>query len=130
MNLDHVTLVSNDVEPLHRFFRDVAGLAEGPRPAFGVRGHWLYLNEHPLVHLIEAEVSPQPVEPASRIDHVALRVEGSDEWHSLLQRLRQTDLHFGLGEGAGGELQLFVEPLPGITIEFIFRPPGRRQHRS
>jgi len=53
MRLDHVTIVCPDCAPLLRFFVDVAGMADGPRPAFGVGGHWLYLEGRPVLHLIE-----------------------------------------------------------------------------
>ena len=55
MQLDHFTIVSPDIERLRRFFVDVAGLVDGPRPAFGIAGHWLYLGQQAVLHLIEGD---------------------------------------------------------------------------
>jgi catechol-2,3-dioxygenase len=128
MTLDHAAIVTEDVAAMQRFFRDVAGLQEGPRPAFGVGGCWLYADGRPLVHLIESTTAATAGKPSPRIDHVALRVEGRQAWAALLERLRQNRIPYGLAEVPSlGELQLFVELAPGVTVEFIGRivdPPS------
>ena len=66
---------------LRNFYRDVLGLAVGPRPDFGSPGFWLYAGGHPVVHLSEQrphEVVRGAVDPASpsTFDHTAFY--GSD----------------------------------------------------
>jgi catechol 2,3-dioxygenase-like lactoylglutathione lyase family enzyme len=126
MKLDHATIVTKDVETMRRFFCAVAGLNEGPRPAFGVNGAWLYANGQPLIHLIEDTVSaPAGSTSSPRIDHVALRVDTPEEWADLLERMRQSRTPFQQGQvQSTGELQLFVRLAPGVTIEFVTRPRG------
>ncbi|MDB5973841.1 MAG: hypothetical protein JWR07_601 [Nevskia sp.] len=122
MTLDHVTIVTEDVAAMRRFFRDVAGLQEGPRPAFGVGGCWLYADGRPVIHLIESTTAAPAGMVSPRIDHVALRVEGREAWAALLERLRHSRIPHGLAEVPSmGELQLFVNLAPGVTVEFIDR---------
>jgi catechol 2,3-dioxygenase-like lactoylglutathione lyase family enzyme len=125
MRLDHVTIVCADCAPLLRFFVDVAGMVEGPRPAFGVRGHWLYLQGRPVLHLVErpaarprdgADAAP----PTARIDHVALRVDDAGEWQTLLGRLRDSGMPYQLADArALREQQLFVVLMPDVVVEFV-----------
>jgi catechol 2,3-dioxygenase-like lactoylglutathione lyase family enzyme len=123
MQLDHVTIVTPDCEAARRFFVDVADLTPGPRPPFGFEGHWLYLGDAPVVHLIASpsRTSLRASErPASSIDHLALRVQTESEWRALLDRLRTNDTPFRLTEvPLTHELQLFVQPVPGILVEFV-----------
>jgi len=44
------------IEQLRRFYTEVVGLREGPRPQFrsGSRGHWLYAGDTDLLHLTVA----------------------------------------------------------------------------
>ncbi len=91
MKLDHVTIVAPDCEPIHHFLVDIAGMKVGPSPPFGVGGYWLYVDGVPAVHLIEngsVLASPPGGRAATRIDHLALRVQGEAEWQALLARLR------------------------------------------
>lgn len=126
MQLDHVTIVAPDCAPLRRFFVEVAGMEDGARPAFGVGGHWLYLNGRPVLHLIErpgTETRPDaqsgPRAPA-RIDHVALRIASAAEWQALLRRLDEYLVPYQLSDmRALREQQLFVALGPEVTVEFV-----------
>lgn len=125
MRLDHVTIVTPDCAPLRRFFIDIAGMVDGPRPAFGIGGHWLYLDGRPALHLIER---PAPAtssrttigRPPARIDHLALRIDSSSEWQSLLRRLRENGTPYQLSDmRVLQEQQLFVSLAPDVTVEFV-----------
>lgn len=125
MRLDHITIVASDCACLRSFFVDVAGLQEGARPAFGVAGHWLYLDQAPVLHLIERRSSGSGDGlsahlPPARIDHLALRIDSASEWQKLLRRLRERQLPYQLsGIQALQEQQLFVTPAPEVTVEFV-----------
>ncbi|MGH2860650.1 MAG: VOC family protein [Solirubrobacteraceae bacterium] len=41
-DLEHVLVLSDDVDATRDFYRDVVGLRVGPRPPLGFPGHWLY----------------------------------------------------------------------------------------
>src|SRR5260370_14634816 len=120
MKLDHATIVAGKFEAARRFLCSIIGLSEGPRPPFGGGGHWLYANDKPAIHLIEAGTA-LPARPASaRIDHVALRMDTAQEWSALLERLRASGLPYEAGEvPLTGEHQVFVTMAPGIVIELV-----------
>ena len=125
MRLDHVTIVCADCAPLLRFFVDIAGLEDGPRPAFGVGGHWLYLQERAVVHLVERPVAREErcreVDlPSVRVDHLAFRVDDAGEWQTLLQKLHDSGTPFWLAQaGPLREQQLFVALAAGVDVEFV-----------
>ncbi|WP_395066480.1 VOC family protein [Paraburkholderia silvatlantica] len=125
MQLDHVTLVTPDLEGACRFFRDIVGLEEGQRPPFRVDGHWLYANGRPVVHLVDATGPARSPGAASalvapRIDHVAFRVAPGGEWRALVERLAAQRAPYQLAEvPASAEVQLFVALAPGVVVEFV-----------
>jgi catechol 2,3-dioxygenase-like lactoylglutathione lyase family enzyme len=120
MKLDHVTIVTGDLEAARSLLCSVVGLREGPRPPFGVGGHWLYADGQPVIHLIES-ASARSMRPASpRIDHVGLRVNSAQEWEALLERIRLSGVPHELSEvPLTGERQLFVAMAPGVVVELV-----------
>jgi catechol 2,3-dioxygenase-like lactoylglutathione lyase family enzyme len=117
MKLDHATIVTGDLESALRFLCSIVGLCEGPRPPFGAKGHWLYANGQPVIHLIGAS-SAESGSP--RIDHVGLRVGTAQEWSALLDRMRCSGIPFELSEvPLSGECQLFITVAPGVVIELV-----------
>lgn len=125
MRLDHITIVASDCAPLRRFFIDVAGMDDGPRPAFGIDGHWLYLSGQPALHLIArpAALASSRItvgRAPARIDHLVLRIDSDGEWRALLLRLRDSGTPYQLSDmRLLREQQLFVALAPDITIEFV-----------
>lgn len=73
-DLDHVNIRTGRLAEMRRFYVDVVGLEEGPRPGFRFRGAWLYCGPKAAVHLVEVERTPQGREP--RIAHFAFRASG------------------------------------------------------
>ena len=130
MQLDHVTLVTPDLEGACRFFRDIVGLGDGPRPPFRVDGHWLYANGRPVIHLVDATVPARSANASSalvapRIDHVAFRVAPGEAWRALVERLAAHRVPYQLAEvPASAEVQLFVALAPGVVVEFVTSMPA------
>ncbi|MGV2287135.1 VOC family protein [Trinickia sp. YCB016] len=129
MKLDHATIVTKDLEAARHFFCAVAGLTDGWRPPFGVRGHWLYADGRPVIHLVEATVpsleGPLLGRIAPRIDHVAFRIGDGIEWRALLERLRANRVPFEVAEvPLMGERQVFVALESGVVVEFVSRLDG------
>ena len=54
-SLDHVNILTNDVEACRQFYIDVLGFEEGFRPDFGFPGLWIYLGGAPVVHFIQTK---------------------------------------------------------------------------
>src|SRR5580692_620600 len=74
MPFDHATIVTEDLESARRFLCAIVGLSEGPRPGFGVGGHWLYANGQPVIHLIEKPAASSAISAFGPTDPVELRV--------------------------------------------------------
>jgi catechol-2,3-dioxygenase len=76
---DHVNVLTTRRAELARWYDEVLGLTEGPRPDFDVGGAWLYLGDAPLVHLVDAHRQPEGHGP---IEHFAFRAEGLAAWRA------------------------------------------------
>ena len=120
MQLDHATIVTDDIEGTRHFFSEIAGLDTGPRPPFRIGGYWLYLNGKPVIHVVEATLEAAAGRCAPRIDHIALRIDNADEWSAFIDRLTRHNTPYQLAEvPLTNELQLFVSIAPGVTVEFV-----------
>jgi catechol 2,3-dioxygenase-like lactoylglutathione lyase family enzyme len=60
ITLSHVNVRTANLPALIAFYRDVLGMRAGPRPAFSFGGAWMYLGDHPFVHLVEVAEPPTP----------------------------------------------------------------------
>lgn len=120
MKLDHATIVTKDLPAAVRFFTATVGLTEGPRPPFGVPGHWLCIDGCPVIHLVQMTVPAIEERSIPRIDHIAFRIEGADEWAALVDRMNRNAISYQLAEvPLTRELQLFVRLAAGVAVEFV-----------
>lgn len=108
------------IERLRRFYIDIVGLHEGPRPQFrsGSRGHWLYAGTDAVLHLTIAPDASTGTQPPGVFNHLAF---DCDDLESTRARL-----------DAGGapyevdmvdelhQVQLFLTDPAGIGIELTF----------
>src|SRR5262245_35028557 len=49
--LDHYNVSTRNLGDTVRFYEDILGLVNGPRPPFDFPGAWLYSEGHPVLHL-------------------------------------------------------------------------------
>jgi len=116
---------------LRDFYCAVVGLREGPRPAFGSHGFWLYAGDTAVVHLSEQHAEETPRGPARAdapvtFDHVAFTAVDPDaaaatlRAHGIAFRIdrntvaRQHQFFFADPAGNGVELNFpFVEAAAG-----------------
>jgi catechol 2,3-dioxygenase-like lactoylglutathione lyase family enzyme len=85
--LNHVALPTADPERGARFYREVLGFVQTPRPAFSFRGAWLLKREvGVMIHLIHDETfQPRPNGPInSRTNHLAMQTADYDRAVALL----------------------------------------------
>ena len=82
--LDHINIRTNRLDEMVTWYRDVLGLASGPRPDFGFPGAWLYAGAHAAVHLVAT--SSEPTDPGQdlRLEHGAFRAKGLKAFRDLL----------------------------------------------
>lgn len=68
LRMDHFTIVTDKLRETTNFYT-LLGMIDGPRPKFGLPGSWLYLDGHPVLHIIETDAMPEPRRGA--LDHMA-----------------------------------------------------------
>src|SRR5215218_10913014 len=51
--LEHVLVLTEDIEATRDFYRDALGLEQGERPPLEFPGYWLYAGGVPCVHVAE-----------------------------------------------------------------------------
>ena len=56
-SLDHVNILTPDIDKCRAFYIDGLGFREGFRPDFGFPGLWLYLEGAPVLHFIQSDDS-------------------------------------------------------------------------
>jgi catechol 2,3-dioxygenase-like lactoylglutathione lyase family enzyme len=120
-SLSHVSVTVSDLGKARRFYGEVLGLPEIPRPDFGFPGVWYSLGGELQLHVIVNERGvPRPVE-RHRFDvrdpHFALWVEDADETHGRLAASGQPFHDFT--STPTGLRQLFVHDADGNMVEFI-----------
>jgi catechol 2,3-dioxygenase-like lactoylglutathione lyase family enzyme len=114
--MDHFTIVTDRLAETLAFYA-MFGLRQGQRPAFNVPGAWLYVEDRPVLHLIEVARMPEPGRGA--LDHMAYRAQGLLATTRLLDeqgipyRIIRTPAPFRMW-------QLFLEDPNGVEVELDF----------
>jgi catechol 2,3-dioxygenase-like lactoylglutathione lyase family enzyme len=118
--LDHVLVLTDDVETTMSFYRDALGLEVGDRPPFEFSGYWLYLEDVPCVHVAdrgeyEAQAARLGLGVGPAVDHVAF---GGSDYDGLVARLDAAGIDAVANEPPGGALrQLYVTDPNGVRVE-------------
>ena len=128
-SLQHFLVRASNLDDTRTFYEDVLGLRDGDRPDFPFPGHWLYLGDVPVVHLVEegfdkdfASYMGREVGEARAhgntgpIDHIAF--DASD-----LEGMRKRIAGLGIEsheQGIDMLRQIFIRDPNGITIELNF----------
>ena len=114
---DHVNVLTSNLAAMVEWYDRILGMKVGPRPPFSVGGAWLYLNDEPILHLVEAK--PDAELAPGRIEHFALRAEGLQDFRELLSA---NDIQAREFEVPGaGILQLNIHDPDGNHIHVDFR---------
>jgi catechol 2,3-dioxygenase-like lactoylglutathione lyase family enzyme len=119
--LDHVLVLTDDLETTVSFYRDALGLEPGPRPPLPFPGHWLYLDDTPCLHVAErapyeAHAANVGLAPTSTsIDHVAFAADGYD---GIAARLAVTGVEAVTNDVPDAAMrQIFLTDPNGVRIE-------------
>ncbi len=117
--LDHVNLRTGQLDVMTAFYEHILGMKPGPRPAFSFSGAWLYIGEHPVVHLVGQDATPGAHGHDLRIEHFALSARGLD---AFMERLRDEGATFRMARVPGfGIVQVNIEDPDGNHIHIDFR---------
>ena len=125
-NIDHVNVESDDVERSAKFYREVIGLTEGPRPEFDRPGYWMYAGDKPVVHIIRTMPGNKMLTGSkdASISHFALQIKDYDATQKHLEKL---NIKYDTNDVPDTKIrQLFIEDPEGVLIELIHLPAGDR----
>jgi catechol 2,3-dioxygenase-like lactoylglutathione lyase family enzyme len=117
--LDHYNVSTRNLRDTVRFYEEVLGLVNGPRPPFDFPGAWLYSEGHPVLHLNDISPTDKPQRPDSGvIDHIAFGSRGFD---AIKQHLAGKGVPFRVNEVPNSSRrQIFVTDPNNVLIELNF----------
>jgi catechol 2,3-dioxygenase-like lactoylglutathione lyase family enzyme/uncharacterized protein YunC (DUF1805 family) len=126
-SIDHATLVVKDLERSRRFYVDVLGMREVPRPAFSFAGLWFQAGRT-QIHLILEFAGSGPAgnllpenRRSSRTHHLAFEVEDAAAAFVCLQQM-QIPVLAPPKPRPDGYMQVFVSDPDGHVIELCSPP--------
>jgi len=112
--LDHVNVRTANLAGLSRFYTEVLGMRQGPRPPLGFPGIWMYAGEQAVIHLVGVTEQPTP-EGELRLEHFAFSARGLNEF---VARLKQLGVDFKQNRQVG----------TGNIVINLRDPDGNRLH--
>ena len=117
--LDHYNVSTRNLRDTVRFYEEVLGLVNGPRPPFDFPGAWLYSEGHPVLHLNDISPTDKPQRPDSGvIDHIAF---GSRGFEAMKQHLSRKGVPFRANEVPNStRRQIFLTDPNNVLIELNF----------
>lgn len=116
--MNHFTILAEDLEVTRRFYGEVLGFREGYRPPLKFPGAWFYVGERAILHVIAR--NPLPKERRGVLDHMAYSATGLKGW---LARLKEHDIAHEVIHQVGSEVwQVFFFDPSGAKIELDFAP--------
>lgn len=123
--LGHINLCASaeTIERLRRFYVDVIGLREGPRPVFrsGSSGYWLYAGAAAVMHLLIARGGGASTQSPGVFNHFAF---DCDDLESTRARLDAAGIEYGTDiVDELHQVQLFLTDPAGIGVELTFANP-------
>ena len=132
--IEHVLVLSDDIDGTRDFYCSVIGLSVGERPPLAFPGYWLYGGSAEgsaaaCLHIAERRsyaahsaglglAVPERDPGVGPIDHVAFTAEDYD---GLLERLSRMGVGAVTNMVPGGLRQVFVEDPNGVRVEISVR---------
>lgn len=87
-DLDHVFIWSKDPDKSRRFYCDVLGFQEMPRPPAKLPGYWLGINGKVQIHMgLDGREQGGRNSAGPVIDHVAFAAQDPERWASHIREL-------------------------------------------
>jgi catechol 2,3-dioxygenase-like lactoylglutathione lyase family enzyme len=129
--IEHVLVLSDDIEATRRFYCEVVGLRVGERPPLEFPGYWLYAGATPCLHIAERKpylthaawiglTTPHEPPGLGPVDHIAF--EASD-YESVNARIERSGCAAVRNVVPGGPRQLFVDDPNGVRVELNVHTP-------
>jgi len=125
-SFDHVTLICADLAATRRFYVDVLGMSEVPRPAFGFPGLW-FQSGHVQIHATQESFEAGKAgwgdrgnSITSRGHHIALAVNDVSRALELVQA-HGVRIASPLQQRPDGLKQLYLYDPDGHVVELVSR---------
>lgn len=83
--LDHVNVRTTRLAEMVKWYEEVLGLTNGPRPNFPFAGAWLYAGDTAAVHLVEVDTDAVGSETELKLEHFAFRAEDAESFEANLK---------------------------------------------
>jgi catechol 2,3-dioxygenase-like lactoylglutathione lyase family enzyme len=116
--MNHFTVLTDDLERTRAFYVELLGLHEGSRPPLGFPGAWLYAGERPVLHVIAGRALPD--ERRGVLDHMAF---SATDLAGVTRRLEAAGISYDLRRQPESNLwQLFLSDPNGARVELDFAP--------
>jgi catechol 2,3-dioxygenase-like lactoylglutathione lyase family enzyme len=114
----NIRCTESDLPAIEKFYGDVMGLKKGARPNFPNPGIWLWLDNHPIVH-VSARCPEGFIQEKhhSSVDHIAFDMTGASEFH---ERVKKLGIKYEAQNVAGAGFQIFLRDPLGTVLEFNF----------
>ncbi len=127
--IEHVLVLSDDIDRTRDFYCEVVGLEVGERPPLAFPGYWLYAGATACVHIAERRSYamhaagiglqvPERDPGVGPVDHVAFSAGDYDE---LIERLERRGVAAVTNAVPGGPRQVFIEDPNGVRVEINLR---------
>jgi catechol 2,3-dioxygenase-like lactoylglutathione lyase family enzyme len=129
-SLDHVLVLSDDIDGSRDFYCATVGVTVGERPPLPFPGYWLYAGGRPCLHIADRAIyndharrSGLRVAGTPSVDHVAFAATDYDEAAARLARGGVEAVRNEIPEA--GLRQLFFDGPDGVRIEVnVFAQAG------
>jgi catechol 2,3-dioxygenase-like lactoylglutathione lyase family enzyme len=123
--IEHVLVLSDDIEATREFYCQVVGLSVGDRPALEFPGYWLYAGDSPCLHIAERRPylrhaawiglgTPHEPPGAGPVDHIAFH---ASDYDAASARIERGGLAVVRNNVPGGPRQLFIDDPNGVRVE-------------
>jgi catechol 2,3-dioxygenase-like lactoylglutathione lyase family enzyme len=114
--MNHFTVLTDDLERTRAFYVDLLGLREGARPPLGIPGAWLYAGERPILHVIAGRALPE--QRRGVLDHMAF---SATDLAGVSAKLKAAGISYNLGRQPESNVwQLFLNDPNGALVELDF----------
>jgi catechol 2,3-dioxygenase-like lactoylglutathione lyase family enzyme len=132
--IDHINIDTHDLDRTVRFFTEVLGLAQGPRPSFSFPGAWLYAGDAAVVHLnhltgaAATARAKRPPKNTGAFNHFSFAATDFDGHTARLKRL---GVDYETRDVPGRNLrQIFCFDPNGVRIELTFTVTQKQGARA
>lgn len=114
--LDHVNVRTTQLDTMVDWYTRILGMRRGDRPDFPFPGAWMYVGDHPAVHIVGIDGDPATgSETALKLEHFAFSASGRADFEAMLTE-------------QGEAFRISAVPGFGVTQVNIWDPDGNHIH--